>query len=110
MVQKSKVTPELIAEYERPFAGPAGRKAYLRAARALRSEELVQRTAEIEQLAIPTLVAWGAQDEFQPLSYGRKLADAMQDARLEVIEDAGHFLPEDAPQALGKLIVEFAAT
>jgi pimeloyl-ACP methyl ester carboxylesterase len=34
----------------------------------------------------------------------------MQDARLEVIEDAGHFLPEDAPQALGTLIVEFAAT
>jgi 2-hydroxymuconate-semialdehyde hydrolase len=108
MFQKSKVTTELISEYERPFAGVAGRKAYLRAARALRGEDLVSRTAEIERIAIPTLIVWGAHDDFQPLSYGERLAYAMRDARIEVVDNAGHFLPEDVPDMLGKMIVDFA--
>ena len=108
MAQKDKISPEVVAEYERPFSGVPGRKAYLRAARALRSEDLVTRTEEIEQLQIPTLLVWGAQDAFQPLSYGQRLADAMPNAQLEVVEQAGHFLPEDAPETLARLIVNFA--
>jgi 2-hydroxymuconate-semialdehyde hydrolase len=108
MVRQSKVTAELIAEYARPFEGIDGRRAYLRAARALRTEELVSQTAAIERIPVPTLIVWGAQDAFQPLAYGEKLARALPNARLEVIDDAGHFLPEDAPETLGKKIVDFA--
>jgi pimeloyl-ACP methyl ester carboxylesterase len=110
MTRQSEVSEALIAQYARPFDGVEGRKAYLRVARALRTEELVSRTAEIEQLPIPVLIVWGAQDAFQPLAYGEKLAHAMQNARLEVVEDAGHFLPEDAPGLLGKMIVDFATS
>jgi 2-hydroxymuconate-semialdehyde hydrolase len=107
MVRKENVSPEMVAEYERPFAGVAGRHAYLRAARALRSEDLVSRVQEIESLNIPTLIVWGAHDEFQPLPYGQRLAQAMRHARLVVLDDAGHFLPEDVPDTLGRLIAEF---
>jgi 2-hydroxymuconate-semialdehyde hydrolase len=108
-VAKSElVTPELVAQYERPFAGVAGREAYLRAARALRSEDLEARIADIEALKIPVLLVWGAKDHFQPLSYGQRLADALQNARLEVVETAGHFLPEDEPARLGKMLADFA--
>jgi 2-hydroxymuconate-semialdehyde hydrolase len=110
MVRKSEVTAELIAEYGRPFNGVDGRKAYLRAARALRSEDLVSQTAEIERIQMPTLIVWGAQDEFQPLAYGEKLAGVLRNARIEVVQDAGHFLPEDAPETLGKMIVDFATS
>lgn len=110
MIQKQNVSREMVAEYERPFKGVAGRNAYLRAARALRSEDLVSRVQEVESLDIPTLIVWGAHDEFQPLSYGQRLAHAMRNARLEVFDDAGHFLPEDAPDALGRLIAEFTKT
>ncbi|CAB3769600.1 alpha/beta fold hydrolase [Paraburkholderia humisilvae] len=107
LVKIERVTPELVAEYERPFAGVAGREAYLRAARALRSEDLEARIADIEALRIPVLLVWGAQDRFQPLKYGQRLVDALHNARLEVVDTAGHFLPEDEPALLGKMLAEF---
>jgi 2-hydroxymuconate-semialdehyde hydrolase len=110
MVNSERVTPELIAAYERPFQGVDGRLAYLRAARALRTEELASRMDAVERLTIPTLIVWGAEDPFQPLRYGERLAKAMPNARLDVITGASHFLPEDAPDALAQRIVSFAKT
>jgi pimeloyl-ACP methyl ester carboxylesterase len=110
MAQQEKVTPGLVAEYEDPFRGVAGRQAYLRAARALRTEELSARASEIERLQVPTLLVWGALDTFQPLPYGQRLAEAMPNAELEVIGEAGHFLPEDAPDRLAQLIIRFVKT
>jgi 2-hydroxymuconate-semialdehyde hydrolase len=108
MVHSERVTPDLIAAYERPFHGGDGRLAYLRAARALRTEELASRMTAVERLKTPTLIIWGAEDQFQPLRYGERLAKAMPNARLEVVERAGHFLPEDAPETLAQMIATFA--
>ncbi len=58
-------------------------------------------------LGTQTLIVWGSEDAFQPLSYGARLADAMPNAQFEVIEQAGRFLPEDAPEALTQLMVNF---
>ena len=107
IVNSEKLTSEPVCQYERPFSGVAGRLAYLRAARALRSEELVTRSREIEALAIPVLLVWGSEGRFQPLRFAQRLASALPNGRLKVIESAGHFLPEDAPRELGDLIVEF---
>jgi 2-hydroxymuconate-semialdehyde hydrolase len=108
MVHTDRISPEMIDAYERPFHGVEGRLAYLRAARALRTEELLSRMDTIEKLEMPTLIVWGAEDSFQPLKSGERLARAMPNGRFEVIKQAGHFLPEDAPEALGNLIAAFA--
>ncbi|AOW50732.1 alpha/beta fold hydrolase [Acetobacter ascendens] len=108
MVCADKVTFELVNAYERAFHGVEGRRAYLRAARALRTEELSERAAAIEKLQLPALVIWGASDVFQPMSLGKRVAQAMPHSRFEVIEQAGHFLPEDSPEVLAKFITEFA--
>jgi len=34
----------------------------------------------------------------------------MPNAELEVVEEAGHFLPEDAPDRLAQLIIHFVKT
>ena len=107
MVHKGRITPELIEAYERPFRGVDGRLAYLRAARALRTEELAARANEVEKLNNPTLIVWGAEDVFQPIRYGARLAAAMPRARLEKVENAGHFLPEDEPLIVARLIADF---
>ena len=62
---------------------------------------------EIEKLAIPTLIMWGAEDVFQPIHHGARLAAAMPRARFEKIERAGHFLPEDEPAIVVRLIADF---
>jgi pimeloyl-ACP methyl ester carboxylesterase len=110
MVHTDRVTPDLIAAYEEPFAGVDGRLAYLRAARALRTEELADRMAEVEALRTPTLVIWGAQDVFQPIAYGERLAAALQQGRLVQVAGAGHFAPEDEPEKLAELIFAFSAS
>ncbi|ALR23097.1 alpha/beta fold hydrolase [Sphingobium baderi] len=109
MVHGEKVTSELIDAYERPFSGVEGRRAYLRAARALRTEELATRSDAIERLNVPTLIIWGAKDVFQPIELGIRLAAALTNGRFERIDQAGHFLPEDAPDELAALILPFLA-
>ena len=108
MTHTERVTEELIANYERPFRGVYGRRAYLRAARALRTEELASRSAEVEKLTTPTLLLWGREDIFQPLGYAERLAAAMPNARLHVVEDAGHFLPEDEPRLVADEVEAFS--
>jgi len=44
---------------------------------------------------------------FQPIRYGARLAAAMPRARLEKVENAGHFLPEDEPLIVARLIADF---
>jgi 2-hydroxymuconate-semialdehyde hydrolase len=110
MVHAERITPEMIDAYERPFQGVEGRLAYLRAARALRTKELSSRMDTIEKLELPTLIIWGAEDAFQPLKSGEHLAQTMPNGRFVVIQQAGHFLPEDAPDEIARLIAAFAAS
>jgi pimeloyl-ACP methyl ester carboxylesterase len=110
MVHSDRITSQMIDAYERPFHGVEGRLAYLRAARALRTEELSSRMNAIEKIELPTLIIWGAEDSFQPLKSGEHLAQTMPNGRFEVVAQAGHFLPEDAPEALGRLIAAFATS
>jgi 2-hydroxymuconate-semialdehyde hydrolase len=108
IVNSDRITHELVDMYEGPFSGVLGRLAYLRAARALKSTDLMSRAQEIEKLTIPVLIVWGAQDTFQPLRYGQQLAEALVYSQLHVVEHAGHFLPEDSPNILGNVISTFA--
>jgi 2-hydroxymuconate-semialdehyde hydrolase len=108
MVRTDRVSSEMVAMYEKPFSGVQGRLAYLRAARALRTEELASRMVEVEALQTPTLIVWGAEDVFQPVAFGERLATALANGRLERVAEAGHFLPEDQPERLAELIHDFA--
>lgn len=56
----------------------------------------------------PALVAWSRDDAFFPGRDGEALAAALPNARLEWIEDAYTFSPEDQPQRLADLIAAFA--
>jgi pimeloyl-ACP methyl ester carboxylesterase len=107
MVREERVDDQLVAEYVRPFEGVEGRRAYLRCARALRTEDLASVMDRVELLDVPTLIIWGEGDDFQKVEYGRRLAAAMPRARLVVLEEAGHFVPEDRPEEVARLIREF---
>lgn len=104
---KERVTDLLVAAYLRHFDGVQGSEAYLRCARALNSRDILVRAAEIARLAVPVLILWGDSDEFQNARVGRRLADQFPSARFVVIEEAGHFLPEDQPEQVARLIREF---
>mgnify|MGYP000168036052 CR=1 FL=1 len=61
----------------------------------------------LSRLAVPCLIAWGARDPLFRADEARELASLIPDARLVLFAHASHFLPEDRPQALGRLISLF---
>ena len=107
MVHKDRVTDSLVEEYVRPFDDVEGRRTYLRCARALNNRDLLIRAAEIEQLSLPVLILWGEADDYQDPAVGQRLADRLGAARLVVLKDAGHFLPEDQPEEIARLMRAF---
>lgn len=106
MVHREAIDDRLVSEYVRPFKDLEGRRAYLRCARALRTEDLAEVMDEVEHLEVPTLIVWGEADVFQKLEFGRRLQARMPKADLVVIPRAGHFVPEDRPEEVARVIRE----
>ena len=61
----------------------------------------------LRAVEVPTLVAWGAHDRIVPLSCGRRYAEMLPNARLELIEGCGHAVDLEKPNELAALIAEF---
>ena len=55
----------------------------------------------------PGLVAWGANDPTFPPNRGAEIGKLLHDSRTDIFEHANHFIQEDRPEALGRLIVAF---
>ncbi|MGH7418759.1 MAG: alpha/beta fold hydrolase, partial [Candidatus Rokuibacteriota bacterium] len=55
------------------------------------------------------LIVWGRDDRIVPLGCGEQYARALPKSRLTVVDGAGHFVDMEQPEALAKLIVQFAA-
>jgi pimeloyl-ACP methyl ester carboxylesterase len=52
----------------------------------------------------PALIVWGRHDKIVPLDCGHQYAAALPNSRLEVVEDAGHFVELEQPEQLATLI------
>jgi pimeloyl-ACP methyl ester carboxylesterase len=107
MYHRERVDDELVSHYVEPFRDPEGRLAYLRCARALRTEDLLSVMEDVERLEIPTLIIWGESDSFQRLEFGERLQRRMRKAELIVLSKAGHYTPEDGPEEVADLIQDF---
>ena len=67
----------------------------------------VTAAAGLPRFTRPTLIAWSADDAFFPLTDGRRLANALPDSRLEVIQRSRTFSMIDQPDRLTELIADF---
>jgi pimeloyl-ACP methyl ester carboxylesterase len=110
MVTAGRVTDEVVDEWTRPFQDLGGRRAYLRAARALNNRDLVSRSKHIEELEIPTLILWGANDAFLEPRWAEVLQRKFRTSTVEIIDPGGHFLPLDRPDAVIEAITRFLTT
>jgi pimeloyl-ACP methyl ester carboxylesterase len=62
---------------------------------------------DARRLKTPTLLIYGSQDLVTPLWQAEKIAGAVEDSKLEVIEGAEHFPHKDQPEKVKNLIEEF---
>jgi pimeloyl-ACP methyl ester carboxylesterase/uncharacterized membrane protein YbhN (UPF0104 family) len=94
--------------------GQAGRehgplwRTFLAEQRAL-LRELGELEYAIPSVQAPVLLLADPQDTVVPVDTGRRLARALPDARLQLVQGAGHHLPRRAPDAVAAAIVAFLA-
>lgn len=110
IVTEGRVTDELVDEWTRPFQDLGGRRAYLRAARALNNRDLTSRSRHIQDVETPTLILWGANDKFLEPRWADTLKHKLRDTAVEIIDPGGHFLPLDRPDAVVDAITRFLTT
>jgi len=64
-------------------------------------------TPQMRQIKQPSILIWGADDTETPLSDARIFAKEISQAKLEIIENAGHYVFLDQPEKVSKLIGKF---
>jgi pimeloyl-ACP methyl ester carboxylesterase len=70
--------------------------------------ETLDAAARLTSWDRPALIAWSRNDRFFPTAHAERLATLIPQARLEWIEGARTFSPEDRPDRLAELIGAFA--
>ncbi len=71
--------------------------------------ELGELERAIASVRVPVLVLADPKDTVVPFETARRLTRALPDARLQLVEGAGHHLPRRAPAAVADAIVAFLA-
>ncbi len=104
---KSVMTDDVIDLYLAPWSTEDGKRAFFRNLRRLNKEYTQSIASELKNLPHQTLVMWGDKDPFQKPEYAAKLAEAIPDAELVWIKDAGHWLIDEKPDEIGDRIDQF---
>lgn len=63
--------------------------------------------ATLGQVACPVLLMVGRHDQWSPVAQHEDMLALLPGARLEIIEDAGHFAPVERPGAVADILVPF---
>jgi pimeloyl-ACP methyl ester carboxylesterase len=88
---QSFVTDELVERYVALSRAPGHRETLL----AIMAGDRVPATQEaVAQIAVPTLVMWGRDDNLVPVSGAQKFADAIAGSDLVIYDNIGH-LPQE---------------
>lgn len=90
-----------------PWCGEEGQAAFYRQLRHRSADEGYIRHLKTHygDLRQPVRLVWGTQDTWIPAERGRELAVTIPEARLTLIEEAGHLVQEDAPGELTAALI-----
>jgi pimeloyl-ACP methyl ester carboxylesterase len=65
--------------------------------------------ARAQELQSEVLVVWGKYDRFISSRLGEEIADTLPNARLEIIDEAGHYVHMDKPKEVVRVVSRFLA-
>ena len=108
---KSRVPGDVVEELRRTNGLPGAREAALAIIRryislwGVRSRHVM--TARLEQLAMPTMLFWGADDEIIPVEHAHRAARLIPGAGLHVFERCGHWPQMEHSQEFNRLMLEY---
>jgi len=116
IVDKSRITDELIDRRQAAATRPGGMEAmdrFLKASGAIRKNPLFARQMDMKETlpllakTIPTIFIWGEQDPFALPETGKRIEKAIPDIKFHWVAQAGHQVQTDKPKEVATIIRNF---
>jgi pimeloyl-ACP methyl ester carboxylesterase len=105
VAEPAHMPQRLVARYLAPYVGKDGVSHLLLLGRSIRANDLED--LDLARITAPTLIVWGDRDGWSEPSLPDRLATAIRHSRLVRIGTAGRLVPEDEPDQLAELIIDF---
>ena len=110
VTEKQRLKDDVMDVYWHPFTDGFGEvllRLFRRSEGRMDEPDFCRWRDAIEAFDRPSLVIWGEQDLTFRTHVGRKIASILPSGNIELFEHSNHFVPEDRPEALGRLISVF---
>jgi haloalkane dehalogenase len=101
------IGPDAIEQYWKAYATPELRRRHLDLYRSGDFSKLEPYEGCLAELAVPTLILWGAQDRFSSARMASRFESSIPGSELRMFDDAGHFVWEDEPAGTCAALVDF---
>ena len=101
------MTEDALDEYWKSYADDAHRRGILELYRSGDFEKLNAYEGRLAALGLPALIVWGAQDNFAGIALAHRFHEELPGSELLIVDDAGHFVWEDAPHRTAEALVDF---
>lgn len=98
-----------VERYARFLTTKDARRSLAMVARQLDPDTGREIASELPSIRVPTLIIWGRYDTVISIDKGERLRDAIPNAQLRIIEDAGHIPHEERPRATAAVLQSFIA-
>ncbi len=105
VADRKKMPVKLVARYLAPFVGPDGANHLLTLASSINDGDLDE--DDLRNITAPTLIVWGEADRWCDAKVPDRLANAIPEARLVTIPGVARLVPEENPEYLTDLILDF---
>jgi pimeloyl-ACP methyl ester carboxylesterase len=106
----SQLTGEVVRSVQAPFAQPAARRALLKSVACLHRDGLREIAEHLSVLReVPVRILYGARDRILPdvATTMKRLRVDLPQAEVTVLEDCGHFLQEERPAEVARILTGF---
>ncbi|MGA7124348.1 MAG: alpha/beta hydrolase [Polyangiaceae bacterium] len=97
----------LVAEFCDINRTPNARDAFFWMLRALRFDFAIPDVSRIRNVAVPTLIVWGRNDRVVDVATASRFQQDIAGSQLVVIDEAGHQVHEEQPEAVNRAIASF---
>ena len=101
------ISDETLDEFWKAYADDDRRQSQLDLYRSGEFSKLERYEGKLAELGVPALIIWGENDEFSPVAGAYRFQKELPGSEVIVVEGAGHFLQEDAPERVASEVRDF---
>ena len=103
----SKITEEQISAYYLPLQMKGGKQSTLSVLKAFENEILSEQSNSFSNIQVPTLIVWGSEDRWIPVSHLENYAQDMPKAKQVILKECGHSPQEELPDQFNPILFQF---